>query len=195
MRTVSFSTASVRRTLNSDFVCHAINTEGDPSAGKSHAHAPTDRPGRCSEGVANQNVQLLFLTPKRQIFHTVSGFRQGVTLHKELLFAKALFEKIQKSPSDAETIVRTEHTRHFGNSVAQRQRGLHERVPEADNAAVVVAEVVEASDAPSSSTTLSLRGIQCFRSRSLKRTHEFWSGTELPGSKPARPSEAKLAAD
>lgn len=109
MRTVSFSPSRIRRTLNRDFVCHTINTEGDSSAGRSNAHSPTDKSGVCSEGVANQNVQLLFLTPQSKIFHTASGFRGPDSLSQELRFARTLFRKIQAEPDSAESIVRAEH--------------------------------------------------------------------------------------
>ena len=109
MRTVSFSQAKVQAELNNHFVCHMINTEGETGSGSSQAHAPTDKAGRCNEGVANQNVQLLFLTPKGEIFHTASGFRGPKTLEDELKFSRTLFTKIQKNPSDASKIVRTAH--------------------------------------------------------------------------------------
>jgi hypothetical protein len=111
MRAVSFSSAPVNKTLNNDFVCHYVNTEGDPSAGQSQAHAPNDPPGRCVEGIGNQNVQALFLTPEGKIFHTASGYRGPKQLLKELAFAKNLFEEIQEDPRNAERIVRTEHLR------------------------------------------------------------------------------------
>lgn len=109
MRTVSFSSDPVRNKLNNNFVCHVINTEGDPSAGASAAHAPTDKPGVCTEGVGNQNVQMLFLTPAGKVFHTASGFRGPETALKELEFAEDLFRKIRTQPQRAEQVVRTEH--------------------------------------------------------------------------------------
>ncbi len=109
MRTVSFSPAKIRKALNKDFVCHAINTEGEPSAGGSHAHSPSDPAGRCSDGVANQNVQVLFLTPAGKIFHTVSGFRSPELLEKELTFARTLFRDIRDKPDSAADIVKAEH--------------------------------------------------------------------------------------
>lgn len=99
----------IRESLKADFVCHAINTEGDPSAGGSHAHAPSDKPGQCSDGVANQNVQLLFLTPRGEIFHTVSGFRGPSSLKQELAFTKLLFNKIKTDPDSAKSIVQRAH--------------------------------------------------------------------------------------
>lgn len=109
MRTVSFSPASVRQKLNNDFVCHVINTDGDASAGSSQAHAPTDSPGMCAEGIGNQNVQTLFLTPEGEIFHTASGYRGPEELLSELEFATTLFEQIRRQPQQAQQLVRTSH--------------------------------------------------------------------------------------
>ena len=95
--------------MNRDFVCVAVNTDGDPSAGSSHAHAPSDQAGRCSPGIGNQNVQTIFLTPDQNIFHTASGFQDAAQLKKEMSFAKELFHKIQQTPRLAEKIVRSHH--------------------------------------------------------------------------------------
>lgn len=128
MRTVSFSPAPIRDELKHHFVCHRINTEGDPSAGRSHAHAPNDPAGRCSDGVANQNVQLLFLTPKGEIFHTVSGFRGPESLQQELVFAKTLFQKIRNQPEDARSIVQVAHRQRRPNrSVSPASRSGRSR--------------------------------------------------------------------
>lgn len=109
MRTVSFASAPVNEMLNNDFVCHVINTEGDPAAGSSQAHAPSDPGGRCSEGLGNQNVQALFLTPEGNIFHTASGFCGPRKFRQELQFAQELFEEIRQAPEKAEEIVMTSH--------------------------------------------------------------------------------------
>ena len=109
MRAVSFSSPDVQKKMNQDFVCVAVNTEGDPSAGSSQAHAPSDRAGRCAPGIGNQNVQTIFLTPDRRIFHTASGFQDARALEREMEFAKDLFQKIQKSPRLAEQVVREDH--------------------------------------------------------------------------------------
>ncbi|MFK7822147.1 MAG: hypothetical protein AB8G99_25855 [Planctomycetaceae bacterium] len=109
MRTVSFSPANIRETLKTEFVCHTINTEGDPSAGQSHAHAPNDKAGSVTDGVANQNVQLLFLTPNGEIFHTVSGFRGPDALAEELSFSIGLFNQIQEDPKSAKELVQVVH--------------------------------------------------------------------------------------
>lgn len=120
MRTVSFSSAPVRRMLRDNFVSTYMNTEGDPSAGSSFGHAPTDASGQCTRGIGKQNVQMLFLTQRREIFHTASGFRNQEDLLKELQFALDTFQRIQRKPSAAKTIVRDSHIQRL------RQQGFDE---------------------------------------------------------------------
>lgn len=105
MRTVSFSSAPVRRKLKAQFVSHRLNSEGDPAAGKSMAHDVNDKPGRCATGIGRQNVQTLFLTPEGKIFHVVSGFRSDDDLVKELSFAKTLFDKMQNTKENKSQLV------------------------------------------------------------------------------------------
>ena len=109
MRAVSLSSPLVRKKLRDDFVCYAINTEGDASAGSSQAHAPQDAPGLCAEGIGNQNVQTLFLTPAGKIFHTASGYRGPDELLAELNFAKSLFDGMRRTPEQAQHLIRTSH--------------------------------------------------------------------------------------
>lgn len=109
MRTVSFSSEPVRETLRQKFICTYINTEGDPSAGSSIGHAPSDSAGQCTRGIGKQNVQCLFLTPQGNIFHAASGFRDSEELHKELDFALNTFKAVQKKPSASPQIVRDLH--------------------------------------------------------------------------------------
>ncbi len=109
MRTVSFSSDPVHDLLTSDFVCYSLNTEGDPSAGSSMAHAPTDTPGHCTQGIGKQNVQCLFLTPDGEIFHTASGFQSPAELSEHLETASTLFAAIQENPDRADRIVHDLH--------------------------------------------------------------------------------------
>jgi len=111
MRTVTFSSDSVRRSLNSDFVCTLINTTGDPTAGTSCKHAPTDAPGPCSRGIGHQNVQCLFLTPAGEIFHAASGHLDPVEMEKELAFAKETYSLMKRNPAQARQIDAQAHVR------------------------------------------------------------------------------------
>jgi hypothetical protein len=111
MRTVTFSSEAVKKSLNEDFVCTLVNTEGDPSAGASMAHAPSDQPGPCSRGVGKQNVQCLFLTPRGEIFHAISGFVGPNDMQDELAFVLETFKAVQRSPSAAKQIVADAHAK------------------------------------------------------------------------------------
>ncbi len=109
MRAVTLSSAPVRKKLSEDFVCYVINTEGDASAGSSQGHAPRDAPGICAEGIGNQNVQTIFLTPAGEIFHTASGYRGPQEFLAELDFAETLFDRIRRKPDQAQQLIRTSH--------------------------------------------------------------------------------------
>jgi hypothetical protein len=111
MRTVSFSSDPVRRLLNGQFVCALINTEGDPNAGSSCAHAPTDTPGPCARGIGHQNVQCLVLTPKGEIVHAASGYLGPDDLTEELDFALKTFAAVKKSPARGKRHVADVHAR------------------------------------------------------------------------------------
>ncbi len=126
MRTVSFSSPPIQQVLSDNFICHIVNSEGDPSAGMSQAHAPTDPAGLCSPGIGSQNVQTLFLTPDGDIFHTASGFRGPEALADEIQFAGELFQGIQAAPELARQTI----------PAMQRQRmldaGIDDRMLDAD---------------------------------------------------------------
>ncbi|MFN3190036.1 MAG: hypothetical protein ACE361_05885 [Aureliella sp.] len=109
MRTVSFSSPIVRKTLQEKFVCQLMNTTGDPSAGASIGHAPKDTPGYCTRGIGKQNVQCLFLTPRGEIFHAASGYRGPEDLQAELTFALDLYQGMHRHPSSARQLVRDAH--------------------------------------------------------------------------------------
>lgn len=111
MRTVSFSNEDVRTTIKENFVCHAFNTDGDPTAGGSQAHAPDDPTGWCTNGIGHQNVQVLFMTPEAEIFHTATGYRDAEALKAELEFAQTLFDEILNKPESARELVVQSHKR------------------------------------------------------------------------------------
>lgn len=125
MRTVSFSNESVIAELTKLFHCVAINTEGDPSAGISIRHRPSDAPGPCVRGVGRQNVQCLFLTPKQQVVHVASGYLDADDLLKEIKFARDLLKKISsvKNTAKAKRLVSQAHHNRRTSS-AESQPGL-----------------------------------------------------------------------
>ena len=115
MRTVSFSSPSVRTMLQNDFVCQLINTKGDPTSGASVGHAPSDAAGLCTRGIGKHNVQCLFLTPSGEIFHAASGYRGPEDLRSELEFALTLYRVVRKQPANASQLVRDVHIQRLRN--------------------------------------------------------------------------------
>ena len=109
MRTVSFSNDKVRDLLNGEFVNTFSNTTGDPTAGKSIWHDPSDSPGMCIRGNGKQNVQTLFLTPQGKIFHAATGYLSADDLVDEIEFAQNLFSEIKGTPGSAKNLVRDAH--------------------------------------------------------------------------------------
>lgn len=105
MRTVSFSSAPVQQLLNEDFICATINTEGDPTAGMSLGHAPTDSCGSSSRGIGEQNVQCLFLSSNGRILHVASGYVGPNDLEKEIRFAKKVHQAVIAEPENGKAIV------------------------------------------------------------------------------------------
>jgi hypothetical protein len=111
MRTVTFSNAEVQKLLNQQWMSCLTNTMGDRNAGASLAHAPTDPAGPCGIGAGRQNVQTLFLTPKGEIFHVVSGYLDAKTLLEEIGFARQLWEQIKTESEERKRIVVEVHRR------------------------------------------------------------------------------------
>jgi len=110
MRTVTFSNQKIQDALNDNFVNTFINTTGDPTAGMSIDHSPSDRAGNCVRGNGKQNVQTLFLTPEGEIFHAATGFLSSEDLLTEVSFATDLFEQVEQSEDVARTVA-GEHRR------------------------------------------------------------------------------------
>jgi hypothetical protein len=113
MRTVSFSSPAVRKTLNDHFLCARIDTTGDPTAGASYSHAPSDPPGPCLRGNGQQNIQLIFLTPHGELFHALAGYVGPDELADELKFALATYQSLSGQRDDGEQLVREAHARHL----------------------------------------------------------------------------------
>jgi hypothetical protein len=125
MRTVSFSANGVRQLLNEEFVCLSLNTRGDPTAGESFSHAPTDPAGPCLRGNGQQNVQVLFMTPAGEIFGVLTGFVGPKDFQTELEFALATYRKLARQESDRRAVVRDAHVeflRQQGFSDAEIER-------------------------------------------------------------------------
>ncbi len=102
---MSFSDPDVARLLKTKFVCAWLNTNGDPDAGSSFAHAPKSAAGTCIRGNGEKNVQLLVLTPRGRIVHALSGYVGPKTLADELRFALGSIQMLEKAatPATADT--------------------------------------------------------------------------------------------
>ncbi len=110
MRTVTFSEPKVQNLLNRNFVNTFTNTQGDPTAGESINHRPTDPAGSCIRGNGKQNVQTIFMTPSGEIYHVATGYLSADDLMKESDFALKLFAQIQEqTSSDAAIAVADAH--------------------------------------------------------------------------------------
>ena len=93
---MTFSNSKVRDLLNKRFTCTWINTEGDPNAGASFAHAPKDPAPTCIRGNGEHNIQILVMTPEREIFHVLAGYIEPDDLRRERNFALKLFKRLAK---------------------------------------------------------------------------------------------------
>ncbi len=109
MRTVSFSDRKVQNLLNNHFVNMFTNTAGDPTAGMSIKHSPTDSPGGCVRGNGKQNVQTIFMTPAGEIYHVATGFLPAEDLRTEIEFAGHLFAALQKEKHSKQQLVSESH--------------------------------------------------------------------------------------
>jgi hypothetical protein len=110
MRTVTFSEPDLQNLLNQNFVNTFSSTRGDPTAGQSIKHRPTDPAGQCIRGNGKQNVQMLFMTPAGEIFHVATGFLSADDLQKEARFSLKLFDQLQKNrDSDSRPLVAQLH--------------------------------------------------------------------------------------
>jgi hypothetical protein len=109
MRTVSFSDRKVQDLLNRNFLCTYTSTEGDPTAGGSIKHRPSDPPGPCIRGNGKQNVQTLFLSPDLEIFHVVTGYVAPDELVDEIQFAMQLNKQLSEGSGDRAEVVRQMH--------------------------------------------------------------------------------------
>ncbi len=110
MRTVTFSDRNLQNMLNQNFVNTFNNTEGDPTAGQSIQHRPSDPAGSCIRGNGKQNVQTIFMTPAGEIFHVATGFLSSEDLFKEAQFSLDLFDEMQKnSETDLAQLVADRH--------------------------------------------------------------------------------------
>ena len=116
MRTVSFSEPKTSQFLNQHFVNTYRDTTGDPTSGQSIWHQPGEPAGQCLRGNGKQNVQSLFLTPSREIFHVATGFLSPADLLEEAQFALQLFEKLKRERGEKRASVIDAHRERLKSS-------------------------------------------------------------------------------
>ena len=109
MRTVTFSDRNVRNSIHRNFVPFCSNIEGDPTAGESIGHAPSEPAGDCIRGNGRQNVQTIFMTPDQEIFHVATGFLSPKDMLQEMQFADQLFQSLNSENENRHDLVRTSH--------------------------------------------------------------------------------------
>jgi hypothetical protein len=120
---VSFSSDSVRKILNREFVCTTVNISGDENAGISLKHRPSDPPGPCLRGNGEHNVQILMLTPKGRILNVLAGYVDPAELAEELRFASKLWKDVAgMNPDDAEAAVERAHSKWLNQHAAKRKQ-------------------------------------------------------------------------
>ena len=129
MRTVSFSDRRVQNQLNRHFVNTYTDLTGDPTAGSSFKHRPSDPVGSCIRGNGKQNVQTVFLTPDGEIFHVATGFLSPDDLLQEITFARQLFSRLNSGDSQADRIVADTHRKRlaeegFSDASISSPRGM-----------------------------------------------------------------------
>jgi hypothetical protein len=71
---VTLANVEVRRALKERFVCAWSDATGDPELGQSFAHDPKETARKLERGNGEHNVQVLFLTPSREVFHAIAGY-------------------------------------------------------------------------------------------------------------------------
>jgi len=129
MRAVTLSDRRVQKQLDKQFVCTWGNVEGDPVAGESFAHAPSDPPATCIRGNGEHNIQVLVLTPDGELLNAVAGYLSPVELREELDLALEIWKglaALEREPPQADPdqarveVVQAAHRR-FASDYEQRE--------------------------------------------------------------------------
>jgi hypothetical protein len=88
---VTLANADVQKALDKDFVCSWSDATGDPEIGVSFAHSPKEKARPLDRGNGEHNVQILFLTPTREVFHAVVGYVEPKAFVQELALARKVY--------------------------------------------------------------------------------------------------------
>ena len=78
------------------------NLEGDPDAGKSNEHGPSDKARPLGRGTGRSNVQLMVLTPRGRVLHVVTGYAEPKEFLWELNEALTSWKAVKTAAVTAE---------------------------------------------------------------------------------------------
>jgi hypothetical protein len=101
---VTLADSGVRKALKKDFVCSWFDATGDPEMGRSFAHDPKEKGRKLERGSGEHNLQVLFLTPKGEIFHAVAGYSTPKDFLAEIALARKIYAAITAGGDPAATL-------------------------------------------------------------------------------------------
>jgi hypothetical protein len=104
---VTLADKDVQKALAARFVCAWQDTSGDPEAGASFAHDPKEPATDLLRGNGEHNLQVLFLTPKGEIFHAVAGYASPKDFLDEIAFAEKVWRGLAVPGVDRKALVTT----------------------------------------------------------------------------------------
>lgn len=126
MRAVVFSDPSVRKLLESCFVCTWKDLERDSQAGSSPRVRPGEHGVPLPRGRGFSNLQIVILSPDARLLHLITGTIDARDLQWELAQALITYEATRTKPKDARRIVVWRQDRimdQFAGVVRYRKRG------------------------------------------------------------------------
>ena len=88
---MSLSPGPIRTLLSEKFVCGWRNINGvETYAGKSHSHPVESTAVRTTNGAGGRNVQIVIISPAREVLHVLPGYWSPEALRHELNFSLEL---------------------------------------------------------------------------------------------------------
>ena len=91
MRAVSLSQLPIQKRLKEQFICGWRNINGVESfAGKSHSHPVASSAVHTTNGAGGRNVQIIIISPDRDVLHVLPGYWNPDALRHELDFVLEL---------------------------------------------------------------------------------------------------------
>jgi len=181
---VTLSDRKIRKQLGRKFVCTWGNVEGNPNAGSSFAHKPSDPPSSCIRGNGEHNIQILFLTPEGELMSALAGYLSPKELHQELDQVLDLWKQLGELPAKSrevdviayrEKLVRDHHRRFLADFEKQKLEGRF--------ASFVKSRVVKDHEF---SAKHALMDARTFRPEAMVGNAKTFFGGSTGGTKPGR---------